>query len=258
MRFITPLLNYAYMMKYDHLQIEPTTRCNLSCKTCPHKDGVPIIDMSPLFLNELLDKHHSRNHIHFINLQGLGEPFMHPEFIDMCLIAENYTDILKTFTNGTIFNAKATEFLDEITVSLDTMDAKIAKEIKGHGYDLHAVLNNIIKYNQVIQTNVNFTQSIYNYTEKDAVREWCNQNKVTFNVTRVQNWNSPDEILWKSNHDDIIKERLMFGAIRPEKSTCQWRKLKWYYYRADGVRNPCCRRLGYRTYGEECCETCPD
>jgi MoaA/NifB/PqqE/SkfB family radical SAM enzyme len=256
MKYITPAVNIVKMLLYDHLQIEPTTRCNLTCKTCPHKDGVPIVDITPETLEAILRRHH---HIRQVNLQGLGEPFMHPDFENVCRIAKQYSfDVAQTFTNGTIIKWKAIDYLDQIVVSLDTLSNETARSIKGAGYNLSDVLYNIITLSNKIPTTVNFTQSIYNYNELDAVKRWCSERNIQFNVTRVQNWYAPDDPPWKQQHDEVMKERKVFGQLARMEPLCQWKRTRWYYYRADGVRNPCCRRMGYREYTKDCCRTCPD
>jgi MoaA/NifB/PqqE/SkfB family radical SAM enzyme len=255
MKYVTPLSNVIKMLMYDHLQIEPTTRCNLACKTCPHKDGVPIIDITPETLTAILNKY---QHIRQVNLQGLGEPFMHPDFEKICGIAKERSGIVQTFTNGTIIKWGVLKHLDQIVVSLDTLSEKTARNIKGAGYNLPNVLRNIITLSNQLSTSVNFTQSIYNHTEREAIRAWCDDQHIPFNVTRVQNWYAPDEPLWEQQHTDIMKERDRFGQLPRVKPFCQWKQTRWYYYRADGVRNPCCRRMGYREYTKDCCRTCPD
>jgi MoaA/NifB/PqqE/SkfB family radical SAM enzyme len=257
MRYLTPAVNYLNMVMHDHLQIEPTTRCNLSCQTCPHRDGVPIVDITTATMAGILKKHHS---IRQINLQGLGEPFMHPVFEYICEMASDAAPAVRTFTNGTITNDLAVRYLTGITVSLDTINPVIAAKIKGPSYNLGTVLDNILKYNSFFPTVVNFTQSHLSYRELPAVRDWCEAPGIELNVTRVQNWYAPGESLWDERHTDVLAERQMFGQMRKEKSACQWRNLRWYYYRADGVRNPCCRRMGYHEYSERdgVCDTCPD
>jgi MoaA/NifB/PqqE/SkfB family radical SAM enzyme len=255
MRYLTPLSNIAKMLMYDHLQIEPTTRCNLSCKTCTHRDGVPLIDITLETLAEILSKHHN---IRQINLQGLGEPLMHPNFETICHIASQYSRIVQTYTNGTILKTGITKYLDKIVVSLDTLDSVAAMELKGKGYNLYDVTYNILQYACRIPVEINFTQSYYNYRELPEVRLWCKERGLDLNVTRVQNWTAPDESLWDERHLDVVRERSVFGNIPRLEPFCQWKHTRWYYYRADGIRNPCCRRLAYREYTEECCRTCPD
>ena len=72
------------------LQIEPVGQCNLRCKMCPiqfRRDGPP--HGPPAFMDfnlftRLLD---GFPHLERLQLQGLGEPMMHPRFFDMVALA---------------------------------------------------------------------------------------------------------------------------------------------------------------------------
>jgi len=255
MRYLTPALTIAEMILYDHLHIEATTRCNLTCKTCPHRNTTPTVDITPEILETIFYRH---SNIRLVHLQGLGEPFMHPDFQNICRISKKHSGIVQTFTNGTVIKPAALDYLDQIIVSLDTMSEETARDIKGIGYNLPKVLDNIIALSEIMSTTVNFTQSSYNYKEIPAVKHWCDKHGINFNITRIQNWYAPDDPLWKQQHDEISKERDLFGQMSRIEPLCQWKRLRWYYYRADGVRNPCCRRMLYRDYTKECCCTCPD
>jgi MoaA/NifB/PqqE/SkfB family radical SAM enzyme len=262
MKYLAPILNILDGLTSDHLQIEPTTRCNLNCKTCSRGEGgVPLIDITQETFAKILSSH---KNISFIKLQGMGEPLLHPKFDILCSFAKEYCNNkgykcnITTNTNGTLFIPDKVSDLSDLNISLDTLNTEISKEIKGKNYNLDIVLSNIIQYNEILPITVNFTRTIYNYKEEPAIHKWCNDYNIKFNCTRVQNWSDPTEISYLSNSNDCLQERKLFGNMGREKNLCVWRHLKYYYYRADGVRNPCCRRIKYQTYSDRCCETCPD
>ena len=68
------------------LQVEPVGQCNLRCQMCPiqfRQDGPP--HGPPAFMEfdvftRLLDQFPG---LEELQLQGLGEPMMHPRFFDM-------------------------------------------------------------------------------------------------------------------------------------------------------------------------------
>src|SRR5690349_6251384 len=70
----------------EFVQIEPVGECNLRCRMCPvqfRKDGRPY--GPPAFMDfgaftTLIDQFPGLKQL---QLQGLGEPFMHPRFLDM-------------------------------------------------------------------------------------------------------------------------------------------------------------------------------
>jgi len=243
MRFITPLLTAIRHLQHDHLQIEPTTRCNLSCPTCSRKNGVPLVDVSPAVMNDILVRHPVPESI---KLQGLGEPLMHPDMASIISVARKHCDHIGTFTNGTIYNRNITEMLDYVTVSLDSLDTEKLKQIKGRNYNLQTVLANIVEYNSRVLTTVNFTRTAHNWQDEPLVKEWCLKNGVAFNVTRVQNWSEPGESSYAADNAECRAERAIFGNMPSEEPRCLWRLARLYYYRADGTRAPCCRRMNYR------------
>ena len=81
------------------LYIEITTDCNLKCSYCK-RDPNPQY-MSVENFKEILDKFPT---VRGINIIGLGEPMLHPQFADICKIIDD-KELMFTFTtNGTIFN----------------------------------------------------------------------------------------------------------------------------------------------------------
>lgn len=72
-------------------QIEMTSRCNLSCKYCVHKKMPrPKIDMTDEIYRKALDwaRFFLRRHYHpELNLAGIGESTMHPEFVRNVFLA---------------------------------------------------------------------------------------------------------------------------------------------------------------------------
>src|SRR5438874_9370804 len=90
------------------LQLEPVGQCNLRCKMCPiqfRRDGPP--HGPPAFMDfdvftKLLDEFPA---LEVLQLQGLGEPMMHPRFFDMIEYAVGRGVKVSTNTNATFLNA---------------------------------------------------------------------------------------------------------------------------------------------------------
>jgi molybdenum cofactor biosynthesis enzyme MoaA len=216
---------------------------------------VPQVDIAINTLQSILNGHTSINRI---NLQGLGEPFMHPDFETICKTAKDYGPVF-TITNGTIYNEKALKYLDTITVSLDTVNPKKTQSLKGIGYNLSTVIENIDKMSSILPVSVNFVRSFYNFEDEEPVRRFCKDHSITFNLTRVQNWYGIKESGYTEAAKDIALEREMYGPVAPIAAHCQWLNGRSYYYRADGIRNPCCIRMLYNQKNlEHCCDRCPN
>src|SRR3954451_18085150 len=91
------------------LQVEPVGQCNLRCRMCPiqfRKDGPPY--GPPAFMSfdhyaGLLDQFPGLGEL---QLQGLGEPMMHPRFFDMVELAVSRGIKVSTNTNLPLLTAR--------------------------------------------------------------------------------------------------------------------------------------------------------
>ncbi|HEX4591349.1 MAG TPA: radical SAM protein, partial [Gemmataceae bacterium] len=89
------------------LQIEPVGQCNLRCQMCPiafRQDGPP--HGPPAFMpletfTRLLDQFPELDEL---QLQGLGEPMMHPRLFDMVAYAVRRVKRVSTNSNMTLLN----------------------------------------------------------------------------------------------------------------------------------------------------------
>ena len=107
------------------LQVEPVGRCNLRCRMCPIAYR-PDAAGAPAFLSftrfqRLVDE---AADVVELQLQGLGEPMLHPRFFDMVEYATRAGIRVSTNTNGTVLHAAhaqrcVTSGLDALHLSLD-------------------------------------------------------------------------------------------------------------------------------------------
>jgi radical SAM protein with 4Fe4S-binding SPASM domain len=122
----------------DFLQIEPVGQCNLRCKMCPiqfREDGPP--HGPPAFLDfdrftRLVDEFPALTKL---QLQGLGEPMMHPRFFDMVAYASAKGIKVSTNSNVTYLTRRRSEQcvtsgLDELHVSVDGARASTYERIR--------------------------------------------------------------------------------------------------------------------------------
>src|SRR3954466_4835266 len=95
-----------------YVQVEPVGQCNLRCQMCPiqfRQDGPP--HGPPAFMSfetfqRILDEFPT---LHELQLQGLGEPMMHPRFFDMIRYAVARGAKVGTNTNLTLLNDRRAE-----------------------------------------------------------------------------------------------------------------------------------------------------
>jgi len=120
------------------LQIEPVGQCNLRCQMCPiqfRKDGPP--HGPPAFMDfdtftRLVDQFPGLKEL---QLQGLGEPMMHPRFFDMISYAVGKGIAVSTNTNLTLLTDRRAELcvtsgLGELHASIDGATAETYERIR--------------------------------------------------------------------------------------------------------------------------------
>lgn len=120
------------------LQVEPVGQCNLRCQMCPiqfRRDGPPHgppafmdFDLFARLLGQFPD-------LEELQLQGLGEPMMHPRFFDMVELASGRGIKVGTNTNLTLLTARraercVTSGLAELHASIDGATATTYERIR--------------------------------------------------------------------------------------------------------------------------------
>ena len=111
------------------LSIEPTNCCNLHCPECPsgmnllsRDKGIMDIQLYQNLVDQIAPT------LYYLNLCFQGEPYLHPQFMEMVSYAKSKKIYVSTSTNGhflTPENARATleSGLDKLIISLDGTDA---------------------------------------------------------------------------------------------------------------------------------------
>lgn len=120
------------------LQVEPVGQCNLRCRMCAiqfREDGPP--HGPPAFMKfdmftELIDQFPD---LEELQLQGLGEPMMHPRFFDMVEYAVARGVKVSANTNATYLTARRAERsvssgLGDLHISIDGATAETYERIR--------------------------------------------------------------------------------------------------------------------------------
>ncbi|MCR4439387.1 MAG: radical SAM protein [bacterium] len=111
------------------LMVEPTNRCNLRCPQCHTGSGRinrPYARLSPQQFRAIIDE--LGESLVYLLLFNQGEPYLHPEFLDLVEYAKSRRIYVTTSTNGHFFDAPqvvertVTSGLDTLVVSLDGAD----------------------------------------------------------------------------------------------------------------------------------------
>jgi MoaA/NifB/PqqE/SkfB family radical SAM enzyme len=132
------------------VQIEPVGECNLRCRMCPiehRRDGRPW--GPPAFMDfevfrRLVDGFPDMEEL---QLQGLGEPMMHPRFFDMVRYATQRGARVSTNSNLTLLTPQRAQLcvdsgLDALHVSIDGTTAETYEYIR-RGANFAKVLRNL-------------------------------------------------------------------------------------------------------------------
>lgn len=121
------------------LSIEPTTACNLGCPECPsglkqftRATGKLQLDLHDKMLRELAKS------VFYINYYFQGEPFLHPQFLELIRQAKKHNIYTATSTNAHFIDAqKAKEIvesgLDRLIISIDGLTQATYENYRVHG-----------------------------------------------------------------------------------------------------------------------------
>lgn len=119
-----------------YLQIEPTTRCNFTCGFCIGR-GMDQTDAPFGLFQKVLETFPELQHV---QVQGEGEPLMHPRFFDVLALLRRHGARVSFITNGSWFTPdNVRRILDagvhKILVSLESPDARTFQQIRGGKLD---------------------------------------------------------------------------------------------------------------------------
>ena len=107
------------------LSVEPTTSCNLRCPECP--SGLrsftrPTGMLDPVLFEKILRE--SYRHVQYLTFYFQGEPFLHPQFLELVKLARKFNIYTVTSTNGHYLNEETARKivesgLNKLIVSVD-------------------------------------------------------------------------------------------------------------------------------------------
>lgn len=121
------------------VSIEPTTACNLGCSECPSglKSFTRPTGKLDLDVNKQLIQNLGKQ-LFYINYYFQGEPFLHPQFLDLIKEAKKHKIYTATSTNAHfITEKKADEIvasgLDRLIISIDGLTQQTYESYRVHG-----------------------------------------------------------------------------------------------------------------------------
>jgi MoaA/NifB/PqqE/SkfB family radical SAM enzyme len=138
-----PLLSRVY--------IEPTSDCNLNCKTCVrHSWNEKIGGMKYKDYMKIIDDLKEFENIEMISFWGIGEPLYHPDIVKMIEKAKQLNVKTQIITNGLLLNESMSKKLlkaglDSLVVSLDGTSTETMADIRS-GADLEEIIKNVKRF----------------------------------------------------------------------------------------------------------------
>lgn len=172
-----------------HIQLEPTTRCNLGCIMCPRtiainkKQNFEIGDFDFELYKKIIDEG-SKKGLCSIKYGHLGEPLIHPKMVDMISYANSREIETIMSTNGTLLNADISKELIEagltkLFISFDSPNRDHYNKIRVRSnYD--RVLGNICRFHEIRKTmgSINPLTRVSMVMMKENEHEWEDYKKL--------------------------------------------------------------------------------
>jgi len=138
----------ANIHSLNRLYVEPTSRCNLACRTCISNTwNEPLGDMDMAEFERLVSELDRFPHLESVMFGGFGEPTAHPRILDMVRAAKSLGLRAEMTTNATLLDDTLVEGLlherlDALWISLDGTTEESFSAVRP-GAGLARVLDNV-------------------------------------------------------------------------------------------------------------------
>ena len=134
--------------------IEPTSDCNLNCKTCVRHSWEEEMGFMELKdYKKLISELKDFEGLERISFWGIGEPLFHPQIAEMIELASELGVKSQMITNGLLLNQEKAEALleaglDSLVVSVDGTSPETMADIRS-GADLKTVIENVQNFRRL-------------------------------------------------------------------------------------------------------------
>ena len=158
--------------------------CNIQCVYCLYPQ-VKMTQMTTEQWLEIIRRLRSLGTLR-IKFQG-GEPTLRPDFRELCAAVQQAGIIAAVTTNGMIIPTRPEllDYLDEITVSLDSTKREVNDRLRGEGSYSGAVQTIDIALERKLGTIVNMVLTSENVQDLEAMLEFCEARGVPMNAQPV-------------------------------------------------------------------------
>jgi len=137
--------------------IEPTSRCNLRCRTCIRNNWAdPEAHMKMSTFERIMESASALPELKRIVFTGFGEPLVHPQLLQMIALARERGLAVSVGSNGVLLNQATAEELvrlgvDRLVISVDGVRPETYAGVRGA--QLSRVLDNIRSLNEIKRTH---------------------------------------------------------------------------------------------------------
>ncbi len=239
------------------LAIEPTTSCNLRCPECPSglrsfSRPTGMINLE-LFAN-LIDQ--VGNYLTYLHIYFQGEPYLHPQFLDLVKIADQNNIFTATSTNAHYLTAENVDKtlksgLKRLIISVDGISQEIYQDYRIGG-SLNKVTDGI---NLLIQTRnekdlkfprivLQFLVTGNNEHQIPALHKWAKQfgvDEIQLKTTQIYNFENGSELIPKEEkYSRYIPTGPGKWKIKKKVENKCWRMWQGAVLTWDGKMVPCC------------------
>lgn len=140
----------------SNVYVEPTSACNLNCRTCMRRTwGEPIGTMEAATYRRLIDGLRDVPSLRRVAFWGFGEPLLHPQIAEMVALAKELGAQTELITNGLLLNegmaaGLVSSGLDTLVISVDGASPEAYCDVRA-GADLGVVLQNVQRLHELCQ-----------------------------------------------------------------------------------------------------------
>ena len=238
------------------LSIEPTTSCNLRCPECP--SGLrsftrPTGMLDPKLFRKAIDE--MAPHLSYLHLYFQGEPYLHPQFLDLVSYADSRKIFTATSTNAHYLSAEnikktVSSGLKQLIVSVDGTTQEIYENyrIGGRLEKVTKGINALIEYRndqakvfpqvilQFLVTGVNEHQ----IPEVQKLAETLRVDDLQLKTTQIYNYQNGSPLIPNNlKYSRYIPDQHSWKLKKPIENKC-WRMWQGAVITWDGKVVPCC------------------
>lgn len=206
------------------IQLELTTLCNLKCKFCFSKSGVPRKNELPTSEIKRIICQLKQESVSSFFLTG-GEPTLHPDFIEIVnFISELGLDCF-VLTNGTLLNSQLLNKIPKSVYIVMSFDG-INSHINSHGgLNFNKIKE---KFSLLDKFGFPFTAQYVlhrkNIIDLGKTYQWCGENEIDFAAIDLyptgRAMTNPEIFLTEDNLDDML--RLAEAKFKYEQIQSNW------------------------------------